>query len=283
MSLKSQIKNLLKSEGIFTAKKLGQHFLVSEKILDYIVQSAELTKKDYVVEVGSGIGNLTEKLCQKARWVIGVEVDKKMVQILKKRLTGIVNFKIVEKNILALNLDEILSQVSEYKVVANLPYYISQPTIRYFLERVKKKPKLMVLMLQKEVAEKVCAQPPNMSLLSVAVQFYAKTKYLKTVPAKFFWPTPKVDSAIVKIWKINYSFEKFDREKIETDFFFKMVKAAFLNKRKQLKNSLSALFHCEAKIMERILQKAKISPSDRPQNLKIEDWLRLYSQIRENE
>jgi len=270
---KEVLSGLLSRHHLWAQKRLGQNFLVDKNVLDKIVETAQLTKKDYVIEIGCGVGTLTQKLCQKARWVLGVEVDPNMVKILKETCGHFVNLKIIQKNILGLDLKNILGAVKEYKVVANLPYYITQPVLRYFLES-KIKPKSIVLMIQKEVAEKITAKVDKMSLLSVSVQFFSKPKLIQKVLAKSFFPIPKVDSAIIKITDI---FEKFP--KISQKLFFQIVKAGFSEKRKQLHNSLAAGLRMKSEEVKEILKRVDIDFERRAETLSLKEWHELYEQF----
>jgi len=227
------VKILLKKYGIRPLKSLGQNFLVNERVFDRIIRAAELSSNDIILEIGPGIGNLTLRLGERVKKVIAIEKDKKMYEVLKKMLENqnVKNIKVIEQDALKLDFSQYIQK--PYKLVANLPYYITSPVIRKFLE-LKKPPESMVLMVQKEVAQRICAKPPKMSLLAVSVQFYAKPKIISYVSKKSFWPRPKVDSAIIKIIPFKLSWSKKDIEK-----FFEIVKAGFSHPRKQLINNLS--------------------------------------------
>ncbi len=267
---KKVLTDLLSKHHLWAQKRLGQNFLVSKKVLNKIIVAAALAKKDYVIEVGAGVGTLTAELCRQARWVLSVEVDQNMVRILKETCGQYVNLKIIQKNILGLELAKVLGTIRDYRVVANLPYYITQPVLRYFLEN-QAKPRFMVLMVQKEVAEKICAKPGKMSLLSVSVQFFSDPKLIEVVPAESFFPVPKVDSAIIKLRNIAEKFPK-----VAQSLFFQIVKAGFSGRRKQLKNSLSAGLRLEPKIIIGILKNVKIEPERRAETLSLEEWHEIY-------
>lgn len=266
---KETLSTILSRHHLWAQKRMGQNFLVNNQVLATIIETARLSKKDYIIEVGSGVGTLTKRLCQKARWVLGVEIDQKMIKILKETCGSYLNLKIVQKNILGLEIEKVIGQNQDYKVVANLPYYITQPVLRYFLEN-RLRPELMVLMVQKEVAEKITAKPGKMSLLSVAVQFYADPFFIEEVQADSFFPKPKVNSAIIKIANIKPKFP------IDTKLFFQIAKAGFSAKRKQLKNALAGGLHLpEVKILK-IFKKAKINFQRRAQELSLGEWHELY-------
>src|SRR3989344_3180155 len=182
-------------------KYLGQHFLKNKKILEEMARAAELSKKDIVLEVGPGRGTLTEILAARAKKVIAVEKDRDLIPVLREKFRDYKNAEIIEGDILAKAVKPPLGGLTakSYKIVANIPYYITSRFLRIFLSNSKVRPKLMVLMLQKEVAERICAKPPRMSLLALSVQLYAKPEIIRRVSKGQFSPPPKVDSAIIKI------------------------------------------------------------------------------------
>lgn len=270
------VKILLKKYGIRPLKSLGQNFLIDERVFDRIIRAAELSDNEIVLEVGPGIGNLTLKLGERAQKVIAIEKDKKMCEILKKVLEdqNVKNIKIIEQDALKLDFSQYTQK--PYKLIANLPYYITSPVIRKFLE-LKKPPESMILMVQKEVAQRICAKPPKLSLLAVSVQFYAKPKIISYVSKKSFWPRPKIDSAIIKIipFKVGWS-------KKYTEKFFEIVKAGFSHPRKQLINNLSKGLSLEKQRIEKWLLRNKIQPSQRAETLSVDNWQKLtktYSKI----
>lgn len=272
MSVKN-VEKLLKNYGIRPSKKMGQNFLIDEKTFNKILEAADLSKNDIVLEIGPGIGNLTTRLAQKAKKVLAIEKDKKMCEILKKELKNqnIENVQIINKDILKINYDSITRWFNgyDYKLVANLPYYVASAIIRKFLE-FKKPPESMILMIQKEVAQRICAEPTKMSLLAISIQFYARPKIVSYVSKKSFWPEPKVDSSIIKIIPLKTkSSEKF------TEKFFKVVKAGFSHPRKQLINNLAKELKLEKEKIKEWLLKNEIQPSQRAESLSIECWKKL--------
>jgi len=270
-------KNELKKYGLSPSKRLGQHFLADFGVLKKVILAAELKKDDIILEIGPGTGILTKELAKTAKKVIAIEKDQKMCRVLKDLLKcwNVENVEIVQGDILKSNIQYLISNI-HYKVVANLPYYITSPVIRKFLE-AESPPELMVLMVQKEVAKRICASPPDMNLLAVSVQFYAKPKIIGYVSKKSFWPKPKVDSAIIKLTPINTNRSTDPHE------FFKVAKAGFSQPRKQLINNLGQLFHDREKVdpketREKIKQwllKNAIQPEQRAESLSIDDWLEL--------
>jgi 16S rRNA (adenine1518-N6/adenine1519-N6)-dimethyltransferase len=262
------IKNLLKKYGIRPFKGWGQNFLIDRSVLRKIIESAELKKSDIVLEIGPGIGTLTQELAKKAKKVIAVEKDKKMVEILKETLKGIENVKVIQGDILKIPNSQFIIHNS-YKIVANLPYYIVSPVIRKFLELTEVRPLQMILMVQKEVAQRICAKPPNMNLLAVSVQFYSKPEILFYVSKNSFWPQPKVNGAVIKIVP-----RKLQRT-VLCKLFFKIVKAGFCQPRKQLVNNLSKMLKLDKEKVKNWLLKNGIQPSQRAETLSVNDWLKL--------
>ena len=270
MELK-EIKNWLKKYNIRPSRRLGQNFLIDEKVLRKIIEAAELSKDDIVLEVGPGIGNLTAELAKRVKKVIAIEKDQKMVEILNELLEGwkVRNVKIVKADILKFSPKIYNLKSKIYKVVANIPYYLTSPLIRKFLE-TENQPKEMVLMVQKEVAQRICARPPKMSLLAVSVQFYTKPEIISYISKKSFWPSPKVDSAIIKISAFNQR-----RKSAFNQRFFKIVRAGFSQPRKQLINNFSKGLEFDKKKVEVWLLKNKIQPNQRAETLNLEDWINL--------
>jgi len=266
------IKNLLKKQGAAPLKGLGQNFLIDKSVLKKIIDSANLQPDDIILEIGPGIGTLTRELAKKVKKVIAVEKDKKMVEILKETLEGFKNIEIIEGDVLKMDFSDYQLQTTNYKLIANLPYYIVSPVIRKFLES-KNPPKEMVLMIQKEVAQRVCAKPPDMNLLAVSVQFYAKPEILFYVSKNSFWPKPKVDGAVIKI--LPNKIRRTVLRKAERDFFFRVVKAGFSQPRKQLCNNLANGLKLNKMEVKEWLLKNKINPSQRAETLTIKDWIRL--------
>ena len=262
------IKNILKEYEIRPSKRLGQNFLIREDIADKVLEAGEISSSDTVLEIGPGLGSLTFKLAASAKKVIAIEKDKRMADILKKSINN-PNAEIIRGDILKFDINDL--GLRGYKIISNLPYCISSPVIRKFLEE-KKKPELMVLMLQKEVAQRIKAKPPFMNILAVSVQIYAQVEIEEYVSKKSFWPEPKVDSAIVKIIiKDNYL-----KEIKNIDMFFKIVKAGFSHPRKQILNNFSKVLKLEKKDIEEWLKENNIDSKRRAQTLKIEEWLALY-------
>jgi len=254
--------------GIKPSKRLGQNFLIDKSVVKKVIKAAGLHSKDIVLEVGPGIGALTKEIAKKAGKIITVEKDPRMVEILMDNLKGFKNIEIINKDILKYNF-----QFSKkYKIVANLPFYITAPVIRKFLES-KYPPEEMVLIVQKEVAQRICSKPPKMNILAVSVQFYAKPKIISYISRKSFWPSPKVDSAIIKI----VPQKKY--KDIDIDLFFKVVKAGFAHPRKQLANNLSKMLKLDKKEISSLLLKNDVQPTQRAETLTINNWIQLTKML----
>lgn len=265
---------IFKNYKIRPKKKFGQIFLVDKKVVKKIIETANLEKKDVVLEIGPGIGNLTAELAKEAKKVMAVEKDREMVKILKEKFKNEKNVEIVEGDIRD-KMEKILVDFpSGYKVVANIPYYLTSFLIRKFLG-AKKKPKEMVLMVQKEVAQRICSKPPKMNLLAVSVQFYAKPEIISFVSKNSFWPKPKVDSALLKISKIRNQIPK-----RFSNLFFKIVKAGFSQPRKQLVNNLSKMLKLKKEGVRIWLLKNGIKPNQRAENLDVENWIKLSKSLK---
>lgn len=260
-------------------KSLGQNFLKSKEILDVIIQTANIKDKDVILEIGPGKGILTEKLLEKAKEVIVVEKDNRLIEFLNEKFESDIKtkkLKIIEGDILDIDICEVLSTL-QYKIVANIPYYITGQIIKKFLSE-KKQPSDIVLMVQKEVAERIVDKPE--SILSLSVKVYGTPKYIKTVKAKHFSPQPKVDSAILLIK--NISKDVFVENNIKESDFFDLVKAGFSHKRKYLLNNLETnwiLMNKNKEKLKDILEKSDISLKIRAENLSLEDWINILKNI----
>lgn len=297
---REEIKNLLLTRQIRPSKGLGQNFLVDKRVLKQILDAANLQKDDIVLEIGPGVGTLTQELAKRAKKVVAVEKDKKMVAILQETMKDYGNIEIINADILKLipnnqtrsqkkyptkNNQNLSSgvwdffrnsglRIGHYKVVANLPYYITSPFIRKFLER-KNPPSEMILMVQKEVAQRICAKPPEMSLLAVSVQFYAKPKIIFYVSKKSFWPQPKVDGAVIRIEpRVGI-----DKRQIDAGLFFRVVKAGFSQPRKQLVNNLAKSLKLDKIKTGEWLSASNIQPAQRAETLNVGDWINLANSL----
>ena len=275
--------------------KLGQNFLRDNEVLEKIIASADLKADDFVIEVGPGEGMLTKKLIENAGKILAIEVDDILANKLKKQYKDSKKIEIINADILKINLPEILKVETQqccvstedkikYKVVANIPYYITSPIIQLFLE-TQFPPSEMILMVQKEVAERICVQVGQMSILAVSVQYCAKPELLFYVDKKSFFPVPKVDSAVIKITPFpspvastRHPLPRGEEENRKK--FFRIVKAGFSAKRKTLVNNLSSSLKLGKYEVEEKLKKAGIGPTQRAQELSVEDWKKLTNLLK---
>jgi 16S rRNA (adenine1518-N6/adenine1519-N6)-dimethyltransferase len=234
-----------------------------------IVDAAEITPADHVLEVGPGLGTLTAVLAERAQRVVAVEVDRDLIAVLRERFAGTPHVAIVECDVLERSPGEMLQAggaTAPYVVVANLPYNIAAPVLRHFLEG-DVPPRRLVVMVQLEVAEAIVAKPGAMSLLSVATQVYGDTSMVMKVAPGAFSPPPKVRSAVVRIDVLPSP-----RVDVPLDAFFRIVRAGFGNPRKQLRNSLSFGLHVKQEVIDEVMRRAGIDATLRPQVLSIGDW-----------
>lgn len=273
-SFSAQVKNLLRQSGLKARKSLGQHFLVDGAVLSTIIETAELLPEDTVIEVGPGLGILTSELARHSGNIIAVELDTELASLLQRRLASLSNLRVINADILKVKLSQLLGGKSKYKVVANLPYYITSPVLRYFVE-ASPKPSLMVMMVQKEVGEAIVASPGNMSLLAVSLQMYSRARIIAPVPAQSFYPQPKVDSVILRFDVLPEPAVKV----ADMNVFFEVVKSGFSSPRKQLHNSLAHGLGMKPAEVVPFLNQADIDPKRRAETLSLEEWARLYEVI----
>ncbi|MDP3991015.1 MAG: rRNA adenine dimethyltransferase family protein [Candidatus Nealsonbacteria bacterium] len=295
------IKTTLKKRNLRPSKRLGQNFLIDKNILDKIAQAADLNINDIVLEIGPGTGALTKILAQKVhpvkssqneafsegerfnrvKRVVAVEKDRNMVKILQEELKGFKNVEIIHGDIRRHPL-RMFGEDSplQFKVVGNLPFYLTAPVIRKFLEYTEtgleytesgslySALEMMVLVVQKEVGQRICAKPPRMNLLAVSIQVYAAPEIISYVSKNSFWPRPKVDAAIIKITPKNQLTG-------DSELFFKIVKAGFAHPRKQLINNLSGGLKISRESAESWLLKNNIQPTQRAETLSVDNWVNL--------
>lgn len=259
-------------------KSLGQNFLKDESIIERILVTADVQSTDQILEIGPGTGSLTSALDGRARKIVAMELDHELVERLVKHFETSDSVSILEGNILDVNLNELLAHVGfesgKYKVVANIPYYITAPIIRALLS-LEVMPKSLTLMVQKEVAERMTAKPGDMSLLSIMVQYYSDARIAFTVPKTVFDPVPKVDSAVVHLVpKRQYDAEE-DRK------LFRIARAGFAARRKTLANNLSSSLHLEKSVVTAILEACGLKSDIRAQTLSLADWESLRAKISE--
>ncbi len=260
---------LLHRYGLHPDKRLGQNFLIDAAALKRVVEVAELGPQDVVLEIGPGLGSLTRYLAIKARQVVAVELDTALLPPLRQVLAPYANVSIVEGDILALDPSRLMPEPG-YLVVANIPYYITSALIRHLLE-APHMPRRLVLTVQREVADRICAQPGHLSLLGLSVQVYGQPKIAAQIPAGSFYPTPKIDSTIVRV--DIYPQPAIPPNQIKN--FFRLAKAGFSQKRKTLRNALSAGLAWQASQVEALLVEASIDAMRRAETLSLQEWASL--------
>ncbi len=270
---RQELIDYLRANQIWAKRTMGQNFLVDEQALAQIVAAADIQSTDTIVEIGPGLGVLTAELSKRAGKVIAIEKDDKFADVLKTQYLNS-NVEIVHQDALNFEPNTYGLIAESYKLVANIPYNITSLIIRKFLEE-EDKPEMMILLVQKEVAERIIAEPGDMSLLAVSVQFYAEVKIVAIVPKESFFPIPKVDSAIIKL-KV-----KSQKHKVQSREFFRIVKFGFAAKRKTLENNLSAGMHIKKDDARDIIKKAGFAPNIRAEGLSVLDWLKLFETLKE--
>lgn len=269
------VTQLLKRHGLWATKKLGQNFLQDAGKLQQIADAAEITRADTVLEIGPGLGSLTPYLCLRAQDVVAVELDGKLIPVLSEVLKPYGNVRVVEGDMLALS-PAALGLPNGYLVAANIPYNITSAILRHLLASTPR-PRRMVLTVQKEVAERICASSPDMSLLALSVQVYGEPSIVVQIPSSAFFPVPKVDSAILRVDILPAP--RIDEALLST--FFQLSKAGFSQRRKTLRNSISAGMRISPAEAGELLSGAGIAPQRRAETLAISEWGALSRAWRE--
>jgi 16S rRNA (adenine1518-N6/adenine1519-N6)-dimethyltransferase len=270
------VKATLGAHGLRPHKKWGQHFLTDARILAGIADAAEVTRDDTILEIGPGLGHLTRVLAQRAGRVVAVEVDGGLAAQLRTDFADVPNVVIRHGDVLdtepiAWLIGADSQSAPTYKIVANLPYYITSAILRHVLEATHK-PRVIVVMVQREVAQRIVAHPPAMNLLAVSVQFFAQPRAIRTIAAGAFYPRPQVDSTIVRLDVFAQSpFTVKDPSQ-----FFALVRAGFGERRKQLRNALAHGLGVDAQLVAAALARAHIDPARRAETLTLNEWTELY-------
>ncbi len=263
------IPALLRQHGLRARKRLGQNFLQDTSALEKIARAAQIQSTDTVLEIGAGLGSLTRHLARRAHQVVAIELDAKLIPILQTVLQPYANVRLVCGNALGFSPAD-LGLPPDYIVAANIPYHITSALLRHWLES-DPRPRRLVLTVQKEVAERICAVPPQMSLLALSVQFYGEPRMVERIPAGAFFPAPGVDSAVVRIEvraKLPVPPETLER-------FFQLARAGFHQRRKTLRKALSSALGISSEAAESMLRQAGIEPQRRAETLSLEEWARL--------
>jgi 16S rRNA (adenine1518-N6/adenine1519-N6)-dimethyltransferase len=269
------LPDLLRRHGLRPSKGLGQNFLVDETALLRVVEAANLRPEHAVLEIGPGLGSLTRLLAMRSRRVVAVELDETLMPALEEILAPFPNIRLVVGDILALDPTELMQEGESgaapgYRVVANIPYYITSALIRHLLE-ARQPPELLTLTVQREVAERICAAPGKMSLLALSVQVYGQPQVAARIPAGAFYPPPRVDSAVIRV-------DRYDQPRIpapQLADFFRLAKAGFSQKRKTLRNALAGGMGWQPAQAEAVLRRAGIDPQRRAETLSLEEWRAL--------
>ncbi len=275
----SQIKSIMKKHNVRFSKSLGQNFIINDFIIDEIIRRGEISRADSILEIGPGIGVLTQALAETAHQVVAVELDNKLIPILNETLEEYNNVEIIHNDILKIDVGQMIEEKMEKptKVVANLPYYITTPIIMKLIEEVKGI-KEIIVMVQKEVAERMVSGPgtKDYGSLSVAVQYYCDAMIILDVPRDNFMPAPNVDSAVIRL----IVREEPTVDVLDQEFFFKIIKGAFALRRKTLTNSLSkSAIGIDKGLLKEILEEMNINPRIRGEKLDINDFADLANRI----
>lgn len=272
------IPGLLLKAGLRPNKRLGQNFLIDSASLEKVIQAAELDKDDVVLEIGAGLGSLTRYLAVHSCRVTAVELDERLFRLLAEIMAAYPNVRLVQGDILKLDPAALAAGYREenlernYVVAANIPYYITSAVIRHVLE-ASRQPDRIVLTIQREVAERICAEPGEMSLLSLSVQVYGQPKITARIPAGAFYPVPQVDSSVVQVKLFNEPLIPRHQLKL----FFQLVKAGFSQKRKTLRNALAGGLHLSPQQAGDLLRIAAIDPQRRAETLSLDEWRALVA------
>jgi 16S rRNA (adenine1518-N6/adenine1519-N6)-dimethyltransferase len=279
MNLAQETKFIMNKYNITANKGYGQNFLIDDFVVESIVEKAEVNKNDLVIEIGPGLGTLTHCLLEKAGKVICIELDKKMLDILNDRFSLYKNFELINEDVLKVDLKKLIAENSNFenvKVVANLPYYITTPIIMKLLEE-KLNLESITVMVQKEVAQRLTEKPgsKDTGAITYSINYYTNPKIVLDVSKDCFIPSPKVDSAVIKLEVLREPKIKVLDEKL----FFKIVKSAFLQKRKTLLNSLSNSGIADKSFLEKMLDDLKINEKIRAEQLSLEDFGRITDYI----
>ncbi|WP_032123568.1 16S rRNA (adenine(1518)-N(6)/adenine(1519)-N(6))-dimethyltransferase RsmA [Clostridium amazonitimonense] len=256
-------------------KTLGQNFLVDDNVIKDIVNGAEVTSEDFVIEIGPGVGSLTREILNKAKRVASIEIDKNLIPILVEELKDFDNFQLIHKDALKADFNEIIGEETSVKLVANLPYYLTTPIMARLLSE-KYNFKSLTVMIQSEVADRINAEPncKEYGSLSLLVQYYCNTNIIRKVSPAAFLPRPKVDSIIIRLDKLDEPRVKVYNE----DLFFKIIRSAFNMRRKTLSNALKAL-QIPKEIIEKAFEESNINPIRRGETLSIEEFAELANKL----
>ncbi|KGM95102.1 16S rRNA methyltransferase [Clostridium novyi A str. 4552] len=266
---KVMTKDVVQKYNFKFTKSLGQNFLTDQNVLDDIVNGSNVCEEDFVIEIGPGVGTLTKELLKKAKRVCAIELDSDLIPILTEELKDFPNFELIHKDALKVDFNELIGDEKSVKVVANLPYYVTTPIIARLLKEGYKF-KLLTIMIQKEVAERIASEPncKEYGALSILVQYYCDTEILRKVPPTCFIPQPKVDSIIIKLDRLDEP-----RVKVkDKELFFKIVRQSFNMRRKTLRNAIKSLGEVSGENIDRVFNDAGIDPRRRGETLSLQEF-----------
>lgn len=275
MTLLEHTQHLAKRYGIRPRRERGQNFCVDETVLAKMIEAAEVSRNDIVLEVGGGLGTLTRALATHAKEVVVVEIDKQAIRALHDVHKAHSNVRVIHEDILKLEIAKLIT--GAYKIVASLPYNITSLFLRNMLEH-QRPPEQMVLLIQREVARRITAKPGDMSILACAVQEFANVAVVDNVPPEAFWPEPEVRSSIVRIVPHTDILTR----RADAPSLFRVVRAGFSSPRKQLRNTIKSAFHLENPTVDSLLTKANIDPHTRAERLSLENWKTLRAILAES-
>lgn len=259
------VRTALRLAGIKPKKSLGQHFLVDKPSLEAIMNAAAVTSADTVLEIGPGLGVMTRPLAEQAGALVAVETDRVLAEILRRGAPA--NLQVVEQDFLNFDLT---SLPPRYKAIANIPYYLTSKIFRLLIESPNP-PQLMSVLIQKEVAERITARPGQLSILALSIQYYGHAEIVRVVERHKFWPAPAVDSAVLRFTFGGPAFPA------DPTRLFRLIRAGFGEKRKQLKNSLAGGLNLSPDLAIKLIADAKLLPTARAQELDLKQWHRLYN------
>lgn len=279
MNLEEQTKQIMRKYNIYAAKSLGQNFLINDEVVDGIIEKAQINENDLIIEIGPGLGTLTERLLEKAGKVVCIELDNRMIKILKDRFANKDNFQLIHDDVLKVDLQSLINENANLtaKVVANLPYYITTPIIMKLLEE-RLKLQSITVMVQKEVADRLTAHggQANTGAITYTINYYTKPCKVIDVPSSSFIPAPQVDSSVIKLDVLSNPSVDVKNEEL----FFKVIKCAFMQKRKTLLNSLtSSKLFGDKQTIEEMLNSLGINSGIRAEKLTIEDFAKITKYI----
>ena len=277
--LLEETEYLLRENNIRPGFVAGQNFLICGDVLDDIITAGAIDKKDNVLEIGPGLGVLTSQLIKKANKVLAIEYDKQLIPLLNKFVKINDNLELINDDILNMSNEDIADKLNnEFRVIANIPYQITAKIIKKFLN-FEPKPTSLILLVQKEVAERIVAGPGNLSKLAISVQFYAKAEIIRVVSKTCFWPEPKVDSAVIKIILDSHYLNLLDKKGVDEKKVWSLIRGGYAGKRKTLANNLSNSLHLDKNIIIEMLKSVNLDKNVRAQELSIDNWITLTQSL----